>query len=147
MKVFLRKDVEQVGLSGEIITVGDGYGRNFLIPKGLAVEVTPQNEVFYVKRQKNVDNRQTVIATKTSLLAEKINAIKLIIKRKVHDDGKLYGSVNPSEIVDLLAEKNISITKNQIKLEKSIKAKGIYKVIIELTSRLQSTITLEVVAE
>lgn len=147
MKVFLRKDVEQVGLAGEIIKVGDGYGRNFLIPKGLAVEVTNDNETFYLKRQKTVEHRQEVIATKTSILADKISTIKLVIKRKMHDDGKLYGAVNPSEIADLLAQKGVNVSKNQIKLDKSIKSKGIYKVPVELTSRLQSTITLEVLPE
>jgi large subunit ribosomal protein L9 len=134
-------------LAGEIIKVGDGYGRNFLIPKGLAVEVTGENEAFYLKKQKNVEKREQVIATKTSMLAEKMNSIKVIIKKKMHDDGKLYGAVNPNEIVDLLAQKGVSISKNQIKLDKSIKSKGVYKVLVELTSRLQATITLEVLPE
>ena len=111
MKVFLRKDIEGVGLSGEVIKVGDGYARNFLIPKGFAAEVTENNEEFFQKKVKNVENRQHVIATKTSMMAEKIKGIKLVVKRKMHDDGKLYGGINATEIVDLLGQKGISVSR------------------------------------
>jgi len=69
------------------------------------------------------------------------------LKRKLHDDGKLYGSVNPSEIVDLLAAHGVSVAKNQIEMEKSIKEKGSYEVTIKLSSRLQPKVTLNIVSE
>ena len=147
MKVFLRKDIERVGLSGEIIKIGDGYARNYLLPRGLAVEITTKNEAFYQTQTKEVEDRKEVIATQTSMLAEKINSLKLTLKRKIHDDGKLYGAVNANEIVELLAKKGISVSKNQVVIDKSIKEKGSYKVRIKLSSRLNPTVTVMVVSE
>ena len=147
MEVYLRKDVEKIGLAGEIIKVGDGFARNFLIPQGLAVEITSANKSQFLSKIRKVENRKEVIATQTSMLAEKLSSITLTLKRKMHDDGQLYGSINASEVVEALAEKGISITKSQVEFEKSIKSKGIFKVIIKLTTRLKSTITLNIVAE
>lgn len=147
MKVFLIKDVEKVGLSGEVLKVADGFGTNFLIPRKLAVEITPENEAFYKNREKKVEKRKEIIESKTSMLAEKIGSIKLVLKRKLHDDGKLYGSINASEIVDLLSEKGISITKAQVELDKAIKSKGSFPVTIKLSSKLKPVVTLNIVSE
>jgi len=147
MEVYLRKDVEKIGLAGEIIKVGDGFARSVLIPQGLAVEITNANKSQFLSKIRKVENRKEVIATQTSMLAEKLSSITLTLKRKMHDDGQLYGSINASEVVEALAEKGISITKSQVEFEKSIKSKGIFKVIIKLTTRLKSTITLNIVAE
>lgn len=147
MKVYMLKDVEKVGVTGQIITVSDGYGQNFLLPRKLAVEVTPQNEASFAGRQKVVERHKEVVATKTSMLAEKINAMKVTLKRKLHDDGKLYGAINSSEIVEALAAKGISISKSQVELDKSIKAKGSYEVTIKLSSKLKPVITVNIVPE
>lgn len=147
MKVFLTKDIPGVGMSHEIIKVSDGYALNYLLPRKLAVEVTPANEASFAKRVKTIEKRQEVIATKTSMLAERINSLKLTLKRKLHDDGKLYGSVNEGEVVELLAGQDVSIAKNQVIFDKSIKSKGTYEVTIKLSSRLQPKMTLNVVGE
>jgi large subunit ribosomal protein L9 len=147
MKVFLLKDVERVGLAGEILKVAEGYAANFLIPKKLAVEITPSNEKLYQSKIKVVEHRKEVVATKTSMLAEKMASIKLTLKRKMHDDGKLYGAIGASEVVDLLAEKGFGIGKSQVDFEKSIKEKGSYQVTIKLSSKLQPKITLVVLPE
>ncbi len=147
MKVFLLKDIEQVGISGEMLEVVNGFARNYLIPRKLAVQVTKANEPFYKKRTRTVEDRKEAIASKTSMLAEKIGKIKLTLKRKTHDDGKLYGSVGQGEICDLLAEAGISVAKNKIIFDKSIKEKGSYKVTIKLTSTLQPKVTVTVVPE
>lgn len=147
MKVFLLKDIERVGISGEIVKVNDGYGLNYLIPNKLAVEVTEKNESFFKKRIKVVEHRQEVISSKTSMLAEKIKSLKLTIKRKMHDDGKLYGSVSPSEIVDVLAEKGVAVSKSQIEFGKSIKEKGTYDITIKLSSKLQPKVAITIIAE
>ncbi|HSW73998.1 MAG TPA: 50S ribosomal protein L9 [Candidatus Limnocylindria bacterium] len=147
MKVFLLKDIESVGLEGEIVKVSDGYAANFIFPRKLGVEVTPANEASFDKRKKIVEHRQEVIASKTSMLAEKIRGIKLTIKRKLHDDDKLYGAIGAGEIVDALAEHNVSVAKNQVEFGKSIKAKGSYEVTIKLSSTLQPKLTVNIIAE
>jgi large subunit ribosomal protein L9 len=147
MEVFLRKDVAKVGMAGEIVKVGDGYARNFLFPKGLAVEITLQNKDQYVTKIRTIENRKEVIATQTSMFAENLNTVSITLKRKMHDDGQLYGSINASEIVDALAAQGISINKSQVEFDKSIKSKGTFKVGIKLTTKLRSIITVTVVAE
>ena len=147
MRVFLLKDVEQVGMSGEIVKIADGFAVNFLFPRKLAVEVTEKNEKSFAKRLKTIEKREEVVATKTSMLAEKIKALELVLKRKMHDGDKLYGSISPQEIVDLLAQKGVVVSKSQVILDKSIKSKGTHTVIIKLSSKLQPAVTLKIVAE
>jgi len=148
MEVYLRKDVEKIGMAGEIIKAGDGFARNFLLPQGLAVEVTHHNKAQYAAKIRNVENRKEVIASQTSMFAEKLNSVSITLKRKMHDDGQLYGSINASEIVDALAEQGISVNnKSQVEFDKSIKSKGTFKVDIKLTNKLKSTITVTVISE
>ncbi len=147
MQVFLKKDIERVGLKGEIIKVNTGYARNFLIPRGHAIEITAANKSQFEKKALQVDNRKKVIESQSSMLAEKIAQLTVKIKRKLHDDGKLYGALNASEIVDALATQGVTVSKNQVKIEKSIKAKGSHKVTIKLSSRLQPQVTINVVSE
>ena len=145
MKVYLLKDVEKLGLSGEVIKVKDGFADNYLIPRKLAVKITPANEAFYKQRERVVEHHKEVVASKTSMLAEKIKSLQVKLKVKTHDDGKLYGSVSPAEIVDLLGQKGISVSKNQVVFGKSIKSTGIFKVTIKLSSKLKPELTLKVV--
>lgn len=147
MEVYLRKDVEKIGMAGEIIKVGDGFARNFLLPQGLAVEITSHNKNQYVAKIRNIENRKEVIASQTSMFADKLSTVSLTLKRKMHDNGQLYGSINASEIVDALAEKGISITKSQVEFGKSIKSKGTFKVEIKLTTKLKPSITVIIIAE
>lgn len=147
MKVFLLKDVEKIGMAQEIVKVSDGYGMNYLIPRKLAVEVSEDNELFFKKRSKSIEKRHEVISSKTSMLAERIKSISLTLKRKLHDDGKLYGSVKESEIVELLAANGVSVSKNQIEIDKSIKSKGSYEITVKLSSELQPKLKLTVTSE
>lgn len=147
MKIYLLKDIEKVGFAGEILKVKDGYAKNFLMPRGLAVEVTPSNEASLSKRMVEVENRKKALESKTSMLAEKISKLKFTLKRKMHDDGKLYGAISPQEIVDLLAEDGIKVTKSQIIFDKSIKERGSYEVIIKLSNSLRPTLNVKIVAQ
>ena len=147
MKVYLKEDIERVGMKKEIIDVSDGYARNYLIPHKLAVAVTSENQSYYESMSKVVNHRKEVIATQSSMLAEKINNLEIKIRRKLHDDGKLYGSLNAIEVVEALNDHGVHIAKNQVVIEKSIKEKGTYPVIIKLSSRLQPTLKVHVIAE
>jgi len=144
MKVFLLKDVEKIGMAGEIIKVAEGFGSNYLIPRKLGVEVTEANAKSFANRTKIVEHRKEVVSTQTSMLAEKIKSLKVTLKRKLHDDSKLYGSVNQAEVAELLAEHGVSVAKNQIEFDKSIKAIGTYEVTVKLSSKLQPSFTLVV---
>lgn len=147
MEVYLYKDVEKIGLAGEIIKVGDGFARNFLIPQGFAIEITPRNRDQYLSKIRTVENRKEAIASQISMLAEKINTVTITLKRKMHDNGQLYGSISAIEIVEALSAQGIGITKNQVAFDKPLKAKGSHKVTIELSSRLKPAITVIIASE
>ena len=147
MKVYMLKDVKSVGLAGEVVKVKEGFALNFLVPQKLAIKITPQNEAFYEAKKREVVNREVVISTQTSMLAEKIKALHLVLKRKVHDDGKLYGAVNATEVVELMAEHGVAVSKSQIEFDKNIKERGTFEITVKLTTKLKPKIALKVVAE
>lgn len=147
MKVFLKKDVEKIGMAGEILNVTDGFARNYLLPRRLATEITASNERQFKKQVTQVAHRKDVIASKTSMLAERIKNMTILLPRKIQNNGRLYGAINPHEIVDALAKEGISVTKSQVIFNKSIKHKGDYPVTIKLTSQLTPTMKVSVVPE
>lgn len=147
IKVYLKKDVERIGMAGEIIDVKEGFAANYLIPRGLGVVVDNNNAQFFKKRERTIEHRKEVISSQTSMLAEKIAAIELVLKKKMHDDGKLYGAISAGDIVDKLAEKGVSVGKNQILFAKTIKSQGSYEIIIKLSSRLQPKVKVTILAE
>lgn len=146
MKVYLIKDVPQVGLAGEIVKVKEGYFNNYLSPRKLALEVNKKNEQHFKNRERIVEHRKEVLESETSMLAEKIKSLKLTLKKKTHDDGKLYGSIRADEVVELLKNKGINISKSQVEFGKSIKSTGEFPVTIKLSSKLQPQFTVAIVS-
>ncbi|MBP6869745.1 50S ribosomal protein L9 [Candidatus Babeliales bacterium] len=146
MKVFLLQNIEKVGLKNEIIKVSDGYAKNFLFPKKLGVEVTPANEKLYIGKARQVENRAEIIESTSSLLGDQISQLSLKLKKKMHDDDKLYAAISQNEIVDLLKEHKITISKSQVIFDKSIKGKGTFEVTIKLSSKIQPKFKLQVIA-
>ena len=120
MKIYLLKDIEKIGIAGEVVKVKPGFAMNYLIPKKLGVVVTPTNESFYQAKVKKIDHRKEVISSKSSMLAEKIKQLTVTLKRKTHDDGRLYGAVSGIEVSELLGNQGISVAKNQVEFGKSI---------------------------
>lgn len=147
MRVYLLKDIEKVGIAGEIVKISEGFARNYLIPRKLAIEITSENELAFKNRIKTVERRKEAVASQTSMLAEKIKSLEIVLKRKIHDDGKLYGSISPGEIVDALAGKEVSISKSQVEFDKSIKQKGTYEVTIKLSTKLKPKLKVKIIPE
>ena len=146
-QVYLLKDILNVGMAGEIVSVNDGFAANYIMPRKLGIIVTEKNKAEIEGRIRKVEKRIEVIKSKTSMLAENIKALKVTVKTKVHDDGKLYGAIRPQMIVDELAKEGISIAKNMVIFDKQIKEKGTHEVTIKLSSTLQPTLTVKVVPE
>ncbi|MBM3887203.1 50S ribosomal protein L9 [Candidatus Dependentiae bacterium] len=147
IQVYMLKDVENVGMTGQIVKVSEGYASNFLLPKKLATRVDETNKKFYEGKQVREKITQEVLSTKAAMLAERIKSLHLTIKQKVHDDGKLYGALSADIIVDLLKDKEISITKKQVEFTKNIKNIGEHKVVIKLSAKLKPELTLKVVGD
>lgn len=146
MKVYMLKDVENVGMTGQLVIVSDGYASNFLLPRKLAVKVTEDMLGFYQAKQQKQKVAEVVLTTKVAMMAERIKALHVTVKEKTHDNGKLYGAVGADEIVELLKEKDIQINKKQVEFGKAIKETGEHKVTIKLSSKLKPQLTVKVVS-
>ena len=148
MKVLLIKDVKTLGKAGELKEVADGYGKNFLIGKGLALHATTEVLNRYKAEQKRAaENEAKEIATAKEL-AEKINATKLTIKQKVGANGHLIGSVTNKEIAEALSNQfSIEIDKKNISVEKKFKAVGIYEVDCKLGHAIHATLKVDIIGE
>jgi large subunit ribosomal protein L9 len=105
MKVLLKEDVDNLGYAGEVHTVADGFGRNFLLPKGLAVKATPNVMKQAEAWRKQAENRRAEMRAEHDLLSEKISAVSLTFTSRAGDSGKLYGSITTAQIADKLNEK------------------------------------------
>lgn len=146
-QVYLLKDILNVGMAGEIVGVNDGFATNYIMPRKLGIIVTEKNKAEIEGRIKKVEKRIEVIKSKTSMLAENIKSLQVVVKTKIHDDGKLYGAIRPQVIVDELAKHGISIAKNMVIFDKQIKEKGTHEVTIKLSSTLQPKLTVKVMPE
>ena len=124
MYVFLLKDIERVGLASNIIKVSDGYAKNYLLPRNLVVEITDKNRAFYEGKANKKKVTTKILNNKIAMLGEHIKSLHLTVKKKTHDDGKLYGSVGADDIVVALRAKDININKKQVEFIKTVKTVG-----------------------
>ncbi len=145
MKVFLRRDVENVGMQGDIVNVSDGFANNYLLPRRFAIRVDAHNEAAFKRRLSYVQEREKAVASKAAMTAERIASLQVTLKRKTHDESKLYGSVTQQEIAQALQDRGISVAKNQVRIEKTIKTTGTHTVTIKLSRDLQPQLQITVV--
>jgi large subunit ribosomal protein L9 len=132
MKVILRDDVEQLGHCGDVITVKDGYARNFLIPRRLAIPATPGmlQSIDEVSRQKGQRDRKRMReAERIKYSLEKVSCTAEVL---VGDEDKVFGSVTAAHIAELLAEQNFVVDRRDILLEEPLKALGVYTVDVKV---------------
>lgn len=146
MKVCMLKDVEKVGMAGQIVEVTDGYATNFLFPRKLALEVTSAALPFYEARKQKERVSAEVLSSKAAMLAERIKNLHLTLKEKTHDNGKLYGAVSADQVVELLKSKDIVVTRKQIDFPKTIKEIGEHPVIVKLSAKLKPQFLLTITA-
>jgi large subunit ribosomal protein L9 len=145
MKVILKQDVEKLGKLGEVVKVAPGYGRNYLIPRNIAIEATPGNlKIMELEKAAHArrDQRDKQAA---GLLAREIVKLVVTVRRKTGEGGTLYGSVTALDIADYLITHKIDIDKRKIQLEDPIKAVGEYEVPIRLHREV--TVPIKVVVE
>jgi len=147
MKVILKKDIHNLGKSGEIKTVRDGYGRNFLIPRGLVENATPGAVKAWKDSADKRNKRIAVENTGLQALAKKISAVSLSFSRPVSEEGIMFGSIAKSDIIKNLAAADIEIHKDAIKLPASIKAVGVFEVEIVLKPGITAKVGITVTAQ
>lgn len=147
MKVILTKTHENLGEAGEIIKVKDGYARNYLIPRNMALAATKANTLKYEeskKQQKAIKSREMESANE---MADKMSKISLTASVQVGEDDKVFGSVTSKEISELLSEQGFTVDKKDILLDEPIKALGIYNVSVKVEKDVKSEVKLWVVKQ
>ncbi len=147
MKVFLREDVKNVGKIGDVVNVSDGYARNFLFPKKLAVEANTKNIKEFEHNKRIIQERAAKIRDASRASAEKLSALSLTIKAKAGEEEKLFGSVTTMDIAEALKAAGFEIDKKKISLEEPIKRLGEYSVEVKIHPEVTATVKVQVVAE
>ncbi|MEW6068191.1 MAG: 50S ribosomal protein L9 [Nitrospirota bacterium] len=147
MKVILKSDVNNVGKMGEIVNVSDGYARNYLVPKGLAVEANTKNIKLVDHQKRMILEKAKKVRNVAQEMSNKISSMTLLIKANAGEEGRLFGSVTTMDIAELLKKEGVEIDKKKITLDEPIKRLGTYSVNIKLHSDISTQVALQVVQE
>lgn len=147
MQVILREDVDNLGRTGEVITVKDGFGRNYLIPKGLALLATPRNMRRLNHDKQVIEQRDTKRRKDAQALKDQVEALSITIAKQTGEEGKLFGSVTSRDIADALKDEGLEVDRKVIKLDQTIKALGVYTVAVKLARDVTANLKLWVVAK
>ena len=145
MKLLLSEDVKELGLAGDVVTVANGYGRNYLLPRRLAVEVTPANlkQIEQVKKLRRARELERIKDLK--VLAERISAIDITLQERVSETDVLYGSVQVKELVQALIAQGIELEPDMIRLPEPIKTLGVHRVPVRLHPEVETEFKVWVV--
>lgn len=147
MKVILKEDVKNIGNMGQIVDITDGFARNYLIPRGLAVEANVKNIKSLEHEKKVIQEKVKKIKISSQTLSDKLANMTLVIKAKAGEEGKLFGSVTTMDIAGQLKNEGFEIDKKKISLEEPIKRLGSYSVNIKLHADISTQINIQVIEE
>ena len=145
MKVILKKYNEKLGEVGDVIKVADGYARNYLLPKGVAILASPQNLPIIKQLKEAEEKRRAEEFKEAEMIMKQIEKATCTFDRLADDKGHLYGSISEMDIVNALEEKGLTIDKTNVILEKHIKETGSHMVDIELEDKIKGKIKIKVV--
>ncbi len=148
MKVILKADIKGVGKKDEVINASDGYARNFLFPKNLAVEANNENMSKLKAKQDSAKYQKGVEKEKAIEIADKLSKILLKIRVKAGENGKIFGGVSAKEIAqELSKEYKIEVDKKKIDLKETIKTLGVHNVDIKLFEGVVGNLKIDVISE
>lgn len=145
MKLILRADVDSLGRLGQVVNVKPGYGRNYLIPQGLAMMATASNQKSFDVERKKLQAKMDEVKAAAQTLADKLAAAEVLIRVRTGESDRLYGSVTTATLVDALAALGIEMDKRKIDLDEPIRALGEYVVLAKLHPDVRAEITVRVV--
>jgi large subunit ribosomal protein L9 len=144
MEVILRDHVDNLGKRGDVVKVADGYARNYLLPRKLALPATDANKQWIARERKIAEAREGEERDAAQAIAERLAALDLVITRKVGDNDTLYGSVTNSDIADLLKQKGFDIDRRKILLPDPIRTLGETHVPVKLHRDVTAQLKLAV---
>ena len=147
MKLILREDVENLGKGGELVDVKPGYGRNYLLPRGLAVVANPKNVRELEHQKKIAEAKAAKMKASAEAVAKRLAETPIALKRKVGEQEKLYGSVTAIDIVEALAARGLQLDRRTIDLAEPIKTLGDFEVAVKLHREVIGKVKVKVEAE
>jgi large subunit ribosomal protein L9 len=147
MQVILKENVKDLGHIGDVVSVKDGYARNFLIPKGLAVEANPKNIKALEHEKRKIHELAKKAKASAEELSVRVSGTTITIKAKAGEDDKLFGSVTAMDIADALKKEGMDIDKKKIMLDEPIKRLGSYTVNVKIHSDVTAQLNVQVVSE
>ena len=147
MKVILKEDVAKLGKKGDIIEVSDGYGRNFLLPKNLALPATKANLNTAKEAANNKARKEAQNADEARLMAHELTKVNLSVPVRIGENGKLFGKVTGQTISDALKKINIDIDKKKISIKGEVTGEGEYEAVAKLHPTITGAIKFTVVRE
>ena len=132
MKVILKEDLTNLGLAGELVNVKAGFGRNFLIPRGLAVVANKSNTLRYAEETRQRAHKLEQKRKDAAALADRLSTLELVIKMPVGEDNRLFGTVTTQQVADVLAAKGFDVDRRKISLDEEIRLTGVYPAKVKL---------------
>jgi len=148
MEIILKQDIQNLGFKDDIITVKDGYARNYLIPKGIAINATADAKKVHTEILKQRAHKEEKIKNEAQAMADKLKDITLSIGAKASSKGKIFGSINTIQIAESLKEKGFDIDRKVISIKEDlIKEVGKYTASVRLHKEVQIEVPFEIVAE
>lgn len=147
MKVILKEDIPNLGKAGQIINVKDGYARNFLLPKGLALLADEKNMKLLEYQKKKIEEEAKKKRQDAESVAARLSEIQLNIKAKAGEDQKLFGSITSKDIAEALQKEGFSIDKRQINIPEPIKRIGDYEVEVKLDANVTAKVKVNILPE
>jgi len=147
MEVILREDVSSLGHRGDVVKVADGYGRNYLLPKRLAMEATPANKAVIEQMKASAVRRSAKEKAEAEQLVTQLNNVSLVFTRRVGENDHLFGSVTSADIAQGLADKGFTIDRRKVHLDEPLKSTGEFHVPVKLHREVTAHVSVTVKGE
>jgi large subunit ribosomal protein L9 len=147
MEVILKEDVPQLGHRGDVVRVAEGYGRNYLLPRKLAVQATTANKAVIEQMKQSAIRRSAVEKADSEALAKQLETVSLTFQRKTGEKDHLFGSVTSADIADALEQKGFNIDRRKIQLHEPLKSLGDFDVPVRLHRDVTSRVKVKVERE
>ena len=147
MKVILKQDVDTLGQSGEVISVKNGFGRNYLIPRGIAVLATRSTIKEAEENLRQQSHKLNRLRDDAQALAAKLETLDIVIPAKVGEENRIFGTVTTQQVADVIAARGVKIDRRKIELGEEIRSLGVYPATVKLHGDVTANVKVQVVPE
>jgi large subunit ribosomal protein L9 len=147
MEIILKEDIQGLGYKNDIVTVKAGYGRNYLIPQGMAILANASNRKMITENIKQAAHKAEKLKNDALEIAGKVSDLELTINTKAGESGKIFGAITTLQVADSLADKGVTVDRKKISFPKPIKELGEHVALIDLHKEVKQEVTIRVTAE